>query len=103
MHLLRAEVHFIAGRAAVLRVCYAKATRACNLLYSRGRRVSPNFATVSETDSSLRYLGAAAEAQSQLNLGTGGNAYAGTMSTARYNKNKEAAQLSSARLVVSLR
>lgn len=75
------------------------------VIYSAKKKktASANFATLSVTDLSLRYLGAAAEARSQLNLGTGGNAYAGTMSTAKYNKNKEGVQLSSVRSVVSLR
>lgn len=63
------------------------------VIYSRAgggkRRASANFATLSVADLSLPYLVAAAEARSQMNLGTGGNAYAGTMSTAKYNKNKE--------------
>lgn len=71
----------------MLRVCCTKAAGACNLLSRRGG-TSANFATLSVTDLSLRYLGPA-EARSQLNLGTGGNAYAGTMSTVKYNKNKE--------------
>lgn len=100
--LLRAEVHFIAGQTTVLRVCCTKAAGACNLLSRRGGRASANFATLSVTDLSLRYLGAA-EARSQLNLGTGGNAYAGTMSTVKYNKNKEGVELSSTRPVVLIR
>lgn len=95
-------MHFIAGQTSVLRFCCTKAAGACNLLSRRGGRASANFATLSVTDLSLRYLGAA-EARSQLNLGTGGNAYAGTMSTVKYNKNKEGVELSSTRPVVLLR
>lgn len=62
--------------------------QACNLLSRRGVKASINFATTAVRDLTLRYLGRQKLAAS-LNLWTGGNAYAGTMSTVKYNKNKE--------------